>query len=767
MDAEENKKRPNELIQAVLDFQQGKEDAFARIYNKTKKYVYYTIYKSVQDAALAEDIMQETYLEVYRSLSTLKNETAIKGWIGKIAHHRICHYLGESPEPLLDDSEEGDIFTGLEQTDESLMPEEVVENREIRRLIGEIINGLSEPQRQTIIAFYYNQMSIREISEACGIPENTVKSHLARGKDKIREGVLRLEKEQGTKLYEIGIPALLFFIFGEEAQACEVSPQLSDKILRTTADHPAPEPSRTALQGRESGKQDTEAGKIPGAAGAHSAGAAAASKAGLGLGVKLCLAVAGIAAAGGILWGAAYSLRQVQNDRRAETEQTSDRETQQATDRETEMAAQTVSPREETAKSETVETATESEAIAEDPGFQYLVEMKALEETPKESFLNVRGGVMPIRRDGLWGAVNYDGELIVPCKYTRGAMAPNEFGQFILGDGELQYAFDREGNIIAQADRITSVYGDYVTFKERTGKYDEEWGAEIYRGTVGKLDGTVLAQMETGDWDFGVVGFGDSDVTYMGTADHLIRVKKDGSTEEFFPIYSEGVDEEGSLWTGSGASTSFYYVPGGAYLDGYYMDSWGITEEFCLMKDQNVFRGISPWRVARELWGDEKGDVDSMSADRLSILHHGSWSYNYGTKAGIRFYNSETGETVGFMLVDLGLIPSITGGMEAESFVGFYDSLTLNTEKYWLISTEGKWGYIDHDGTVMNLYDDASAFEGGYAVVIENGTAYLIDEDFEKLEELGSVQSCQTYGEVFCLETEEGIKFYRVKDGQE
>ena len=709
MDAEENKKRPNELIQAVLDFQQGKEDAFARIYNKTKKYVYYTIYKSVQDSALAEDIMHDTYLEVYRSLSTLKNETAIKGWIGKIAHHRICHYLGESPEPLLDDSEEGDIFTGLEQTDESLMPEEVVENREIRRLIGEIINGLSEPQRQTIIAFYYNQMSIREISEACGIPENTVKSHLARGKDKIREGVLRLEKEQGTKLYEIGIPALLFFIFGEEAQACEVSPQLSDKILRTTADHPAPEPSRTALQGRESGKQDTAAGKIPGAAGAHSAGAAAASKAGLGLGVKLCLAAA---------------------------------------------------------KSEAVETATESEAIAEDSGFQYLVEMKALEETPKESFLNVRGGVMPIRRDGLWGAVNYDGELIVPCKYTRGSMAPNEFGQFILGDGELQYAFDREGNIIAQADRITSVYGDYVTFKERTGEYDE-WGGEIYRGTVGKLDGTVLAQMETGDWDFGVVGFGDSDVTYMGTADHLIRVKKDGSTEEFFPIYSEGVDEEGSLWTGSGASTSFYYVPGGAYLDGYYMDSWGITEEFCLMQDQNVLRGISPWRVARELWGDEKGDVDSMSADRLSILHHGSWSYNYGTKAGIRFYNSETGETVGFMLVDLGLIPSITGGMEAESFVGFYDSLTLNTEKYWLISTEGKWGYIDHDGTVMNLYDGASAFEGGYAVVIENGTAYLIDEDFEKLEELGSARSCQTYGEVFCLETEEGIKFYRVKDGQE
>lgn len=231
METKEQNKRQEELVQAVLDFQQGKEEAFGRLYEKTKKYVFYTIRKSVQDASLAEDIMQETWLEVYRGLSALRNGEAVLGWIVKIAHHKIYHYLGGQPETLLEGGAQEELFSEIEQTDVSLMPEEATENREVKRLIGEIIDGLPGQQRQTVVAFYYNQMSIREIAETYGIAENTVKSHLARGKNKIREGILKLEKEQGTKLYEVSLAAILFLVFGEEAQACEIPAELTTRIL--------------------------------------------------------------------------------------------------------------------------------------------------------------------------------------------------------------------------------------------------------------------------------------------------------------------------------------------------------------------------------------------------------------------------------------------------------------------------------------------------------------------------------------------------------
>lgn len=287
METKEQNKRQEELVQAVLDFQQGKEEAFGRLYEKTKKYVFYTIRKSVQDDSLAEDIMQETWLEVYRGLSALKNGDAVLGWIMKIAHHKIYHYLGRQPEPLLESGAQEELFSEIEQTDASLMPEEVAENREVKRLIGEIIDGLPGQQRQTVVAFYYNQMSIREIAETYGIPENTVKSHLARGKNKIREGILKLEKEQGTKLYGVSLPAILFLVFGEEAQACEIPAELTAHIMQNAG--------KQKIPGQGSAKQAAATART--AAGTATAKTAVA---GTGLLVKIGLAAAGLAAVAGI-----------------------------------------------------------------------------------------------------------------------------------------------------------------------------------------------------------------------------------------------------------------------------------------------------------------------------------------------------------------------------------------------------------------------------------------------------------------------------------
>lgn len=72
-----------------------------------------------------------------------------------------------------------------------------------------------------------------------------------------------------------------------------------------------------------------------------------------------------------------------------------------------------------------------------------------------------------------------------------------------------------------------------------------------------------------------------------------------------------------------------------------------------------------------------------------------------------------------------------------------------------------KWGYIDHDGREMALYEDASAFTGGYALVREAGEVYLIDESFEKQQELGKADHISALGELFWVREGDMVHVYR------
>lgn len=98
---------------------------------------------------------------------------------------------------------------------------DIMQDREKQRLLREIIdNSLTEMQKLCIIAYYFQEQKQSEIASELGIPENTVKTNLSRAKQKIRDGVLELEKKNGTRLYSVA-PFLLLF-FKEEVDAAVV-----------------------------------------------------------------------------------------------------------------------------------------------------------------------------------------------------------------------------------------------------------------------------------------------------------------------------------------------------------------------------------------------------------------------------------------------------------------------------------------------------------------------------------------------------------------
>lgn len=57
--------------------------------------------------------------------------------------------------------------------------------------------------------------------------------------------------------------------------------------------------------------------------------------------------------------------------------------------------------------------------------------------------------------------------------------------------------------------------------------------------------------------------------------------------------------------------------------------------------------------------------------------------------------------------------------------------MRMGESKYWLISRDGQWGFMDHNGAIAAMYDDACYFTNETAMVIQDGYASFIDENLE------------------------------------
>ena len=224
------------LRQAVQDYKSGKSEAFDILYYESEKYVYTCIYKvmcgndNVYDAT--EEILQNTYLEISRSISQLENDDRFLQWAGMIATRKCYAYIKQNKKYVLL-AEENDTFDTLAD-DDNLIPESILQDREKQRLLREIIDTeLTDMQKLCIIAFYYNGQKQADIAKELGIPENTVKTNLSRAKAKMKEGILGIEKRDGIRLHSVA--PFLLLLFTEDVQAAAVPPEISQNVLTSVS----------------------------------------------------------------------------------------------------------------------------------------------------------------------------------------------------------------------------------------------------------------------------------------------------------------------------------------------------------------------------------------------------------------------------------------------------------------------------------------------------------------------------------------------------
>lgn len=161
---------------------------FEEMYHLTYKLVYYIINRIVNSPHISEDLVQDTFLSAYRNLDSLspKTQESFKAWIGVIAANKAKDYLKKMKPYLFTDVGSADFEYEPEDNRSELRPDQIAHTEELKVIVNEVMEGLPEDQRLVIMMYYYQQYSIKEISQLIKVNESTVKSKLNYAKSKIK-----------------------------------------------------------------------------------------------------------------------------------------------------------------------------------------------------------------------------------------------------------------------------------------------------------------------------------------------------------------------------------------------------------------------------------------------------------------------------------------------------------------------------------------------------------------------------------------------------
>jgi RNA polymerase sigma-70 factor (ECF subfamily) len=170
-----------ELVKACLAGGQGAWETTVRQYHLR---IYNLAYRFTGRFDLAEDLTQEIFLKVYRTLGSYRPESgALVTWIIRVGrNHIIDHYRKTKTERTRTDSLEVEYEKVEEHPSRSASPAQALEQRDVSERIHRALLRISEDLREAVILRDLEEFSYEEISEILSVPVGTVKSRINRGR---------------------------------------------------------------------------------------------------------------------------------------------------------------------------------------------------------------------------------------------------------------------------------------------------------------------------------------------------------------------------------------------------------------------------------------------------------------------------------------------------------------------------------------------------------------------------------------------------------
>lgn len=165
----------------IKNLKRGNEEAYRQLIEEYGNKLFRTCYLILKDKEEAEDVVQETFLKVFNKIDTFNEKSGLYTWIYAIALNLSRDRMRVKQNFI----ELKDEWIGNDDVESKV--EINIDRESLRKEMFEM-NPL---YREVLVLFYFEELSIREISNLLNEKEGTIKSKLSRGRNILKEGLLK------------------------------------------------------------------------------------------------------------------------------------------------------------------------------------------------------------------------------------------------------------------------------------------------------------------------------------------------------------------------------------------------------------------------------------------------------------------------------------------------------------------------------------------------------------------------------------------------
>jgi len=169
----------------LASYREGDRGSFAALVERYQRELFHFLVRFLGDRAAAEDIFQETFLQVHQSADQFDLQRRFRPWLFTIAANKARDLMRSQARrptnPLQASINSGDDESGqfIDLMESGIaMPGEAMEREELQRVVQETVEGMPEHLREILLLSYFHQFPYKEISDILQIPLGTVKSRL-------------------------------------------------------------------------------------------------------------------------------------------------------------------------------------------------------------------------------------------------------------------------------------------------------------------------------------------------------------------------------------------------------------------------------------------------------------------------------------------------------------------------------------------------------------------------------------------------------------
>lgn len=161
------------------------------LYGRHHVRVYRFALRLVRNEQVAEDLISEVFIDVWRQAGKFEGRSAVSTWLLAIARFKALSALRRRKDAELDD----ETAAAIEDTSDN--PEVAAQKKNTGDVLRQCLTTLSRDHREIVDLVYYHEKSVEEVAEIVGIPENTVKTRLFYARKKLAELLKTAGVERG------------------------------------------------------------------------------------------------------------------------------------------------------------------------------------------------------------------------------------------------------------------------------------------------------------------------------------------------------------------------------------------------------------------------------------------------------------------------------------------------------------------------------------------------------------------------------------------